>query len=88
MREEGFNILKSALGNITKETVGGISDVNFPKQSGTGGNASAVVTSGGSVNTRSTVYQDKIQQLQGNGGSSGTLRESILGGNGMDRIFA
>ena len=81
LRQEGFSIIRSALGNITKEAVGGISDVNFPKQSGNGSNASVTSTAGGSVNTSSSVYQDKILQLQGNAPTSNTLRADILDRN-------
>lgn len=66
LRQEGFSILKSALGDITKEAVGGISDVNFPKQSGNGGTASTTQTTGGAVNTNSALYGVKIAQAGGN----------------------
>ena len=66
LRQEGFSILKSALGDITKEAVGGISDVNFPKQSGNGGTASTTQTTGGVVNTNSALYGVKIAQAGGN----------------------
>ena len=62
LRQEGMNILKSSLGNITKEAVGGISDVNFPKQTGNGGASSAVPTTGGTVNTNATNYGTKVTQ--------------------------
>ena len=66
LRQEGFSILKSALGNITKEAVGGVSDVNFPKQSGNGGNASVTTATGGSVNTASSTYSTKVSQAATN----------------------
>ena len=81
LRQEGYSIIRSALGNITKEAVGGLSDVNFPKQTGNGGNASVTTTNGGNVNNTSTLYQDKILQLQGSAPSSTTLRSDILDRN-------
>lgn len=66
LRQEGFSILKSALGDVTKEAVGGISDVNFPKQTGNGGTASTTQTTGGAVNTNSALYGVKIAQAGGN----------------------
>lgn len=70
LRQEGYSIIRSALGNITKEAVGGISDVNFPKQTGNGAAASVTQTSGGSVNTSSSTYQKKVSALAGNADAS------------------
>lgn len=68
LRQEGFNILKSALGNITKEVVSGNSNINIPKQSGNGGNNSVTQTTGGNVNTSSPTYASKVATASANNG--------------------
>jgi len=79
LRQEGFSILKSALGNITREVVGGVSDVNFPKNSGNGQANSTVTTQGGQVNTSSNLYANKISQAQGNSTNNNTLQNNLVG---------
>jgi hypothetical protein len=67
LRQEGFNILRGALSNITRETVSGISDVNFPKQSGDGGDGSVVITAGGYVDVGVPTYAERVAQATGSG---------------------
>jgi len=60
LRQEGFNILKSTLTNISRENVSGIRNLNIPKQSV---NASRITsTVGGTVNNASSAYQLRVQQ--------------------------
>ena len=76
MREEGFNILKGAITNIGKENVGGLSNINIPKSSGNGGGASVTSTSGGSVNTSSAIYNDRIMQAAANNSTTAGVSAS------------
>jgi len=99
LREEGFNILKGALGDIRKEGIGGIPGVNVPKQNGAGGYNDPVLTNGGIVDTRSSLYSSKINESYSNNGltySPGDLAipsiksEPLVPGTGqtLDEILA
>jgi hypothetical protein len=66
LREEGFNILKSTITNIGRENVGGLSNISIPKSSGNGGNASITSTVGGTVDTSSLIYGQRITQAAAN----------------------
>ena len=66
LREEGFNILKSTITNIGRENVGGLSNISIPKSSGNGGNASITSTVGGTVDTSSLIYGQRISQAAAN----------------------
>ena len=76
LREEGFNILKGAITNIGKENVGGLSNINIPKTSGNGGSASVTSTNGGSVNTSSAIYSDRIMQAAANNNTTAGVSAS------------
>ena len=76
MREEGFNILKGAITNIGRENVGGLSNINIPKGSGNGGSASVTSTNGGSVNTSSAIYSDRIMQAAANNNTAAGVSTS------------
>ena len=82
LRQEGFNILKKQLGTIGKEGVGGLSNITIPKISGTGGANSVTRTTGGSVNTNSSLYQSRINQAAGIDGpaDASTLQSQRNGG--------
>lgn len=74
LREEGFNILKRQLGKIGKEGVSGISGISIPKVSGRGGAGSTTSTVGGTVNTNSLIYGQRINQALGNANADNTLQ--------------
>ena len=82
LRQEGFNILKRQLGTIGKEGVGGLSNITIPKISGNGGANSVTRTTGGSVNTNSSLYQSRINQAAGIDGpaDASTLQSQRNGG--------
>lgn len=73
LREEGFNILKRTVTNIGREGVSGLGNISIPKQSGNGGTASTTSTVGGTVNTTSALYQDKILQAAAKNSSNGPV---------------
>ena len=60
LRQEGFNILTGAIQDIGKQSNSGVKDINFPKSSVTSNSKNVVTTSGGTVNTQSSQYQNKI----------------------------
>ena len=80
LREEGFNILKRTVTNVGREGVSGLGNISIPKQSGNGGTASTTSTVGGTVNTNSALYQDKILQASGNSSVGSTLQSLRNGG--------
>ena len=64
LRQEGFKILSGAIGAIGREGVSGITDTNFPKNSGTGN--AVINAAGGTTDSSSASYQAKIAQAQSN----------------------
>ena len=60
LRQEGFNILTGAIQDIGKQSNSGVRDISFPKSSITSNSSNVVTTNGGTVNTQSSQYQNKI----------------------------
>lgn len=83
LRQEGFNILRGALQNITRETVSGISDVNFPKNSGNGGGASETPSTGGSIDRNSDAYRAKLLIAGGPASEAERRLAALQGGNDL-----
>ena len=79
LREEGFNILKSTITNIGRENVGGLSNISIPKNSGNSGSASITNTNGGTVDTSSLIYGQRVNQASGNSTAGTTLQSQRNG---------
>ena len=57
IRQEGFNILKGALGQVNNSAVGGVANTFFPKGSGTGSSLASIVSTVSGVATASSVIK-------------------------------
>ena len=79
LREEGFNILKSTITNIGRENVGGLSNISIPKNSGNSSSASITNTNGGTVDTSSLIYGQRVSQASGNSTTGSTLQSQRNG---------
>ena len=79
LREEGFNILKRTVTNIGRENVGGLSNITIPKANGNGANASVTNTNGGTVDTNSLIYGQRVNQASGNSTAGNTLQSQRNG---------
>lgn len=66
LRQEGLNILTGVLSNASRPNVSGVPNASFPKFNGTGGAGTGTSAAGGSVNTQSPGYADKVAQAQAN----------------------
>tara|TARA_B100001013_G_scaffold281013_1_gene181037 strand:+ start:428 stop:1828 length:1401 start_codon:yes stop_codon:yes gene_type:complete len=58
LRQEGFNILKGALGSVNNTAVGGVANTLFPKGSGTGSALSTAVATVSGVATASSFIRN------------------------------
>ena len=82
IREEGFNILKGALGNVNNSAVGGVANTLFPKNSGVG----SLVAS----TTNSIIGVSAITQIAKNvsSGSSANTLTSLISNKGFQKQLA
>lgn len=58
IRQEGLSLVTSAINQAARSSIGGVSNTNFPKNTGTANQA--VTTSGGSVDTSSNIYEQRL----------------------------
>ena len=82
LREEGFNILKGALGNVNNSAVGGVANTLFPKGTGVG----SLVAS----TTSSIIGVSAITQVAKNftSGSSADTLTSLISNKGLQKQLA